>query len=110
MPTVSVKYISDSGQVVENTYEVEENSVVFDALEEKGVNLPHGCLAGSCGSCRMIVVEGAENLNSPGAIETDTLSCIGQEYQNDPEMKDKTLRLSCRARVKGPVKITTIIK
>lgn len=101
MPRVS---LSDTTKV----FEVNEGEILYDALYDRGEELPHGCLSGSCGACRVEVIKGAENLQEPGFIEQNTLEAIIQEYTEKfgPEKtKGKALRLSCRAKVKGDVEI-----
>ena len=108
MPTVSVLTRNDNNEVVSSgEYEVQKDQVLFDQLDTQGVKLPHGCLAGSCGSCRMIVTEGKELLSPIGAIETDTVGNLrmsnSKKYPSDCE-----LRLSCRAKVIGDGKISIL--
>lgn len=101
MPTVSIKNENKS-------FEVAEDSIIFNALEEQNHELPHGCLAGSCGACRVVITKGAENLSEPSAIEQNTIDAIKVNYQriHGPDyLADKTLRLSCRAKVKGDIEI-----
>jgi len=101
MPTVS---IHGSKQ----TFHVSENSILYNALADQGLNLPHGCLAGSCGACRMNVVKGSENLAPPSAIEQNTLEAIADELRatlGEHEVSKMNLRLSCRAKVIGDVEI-----
>ncbi len=89
-------------------FEVNEGEVLYDALYDRGEELPHGCLSGSCGACRVEVVEGAENLQEAGLVEQNTIEAIVSEYTEKfgPEKTSgKTLRLSCRAKVKGDVGI-----
>ena len=74
MPTVSIK-----GHTT--TYQAQDKEIIFDALERQGVELPHGCLAGSCGACRIEVHEGCENLSEPGPIEANTLEAIKVNYE-----------------------------
>ena len=118
MPTVSVVALDDNaervGQDIEN-FEVSLGEVVYDGIENGGKELPHGCLAGSCGTCRIVVLEGAENLKAPSAVEQDTLSTIKATYETTkgPDfLKDKEIRLSCRARLEkdGNVTIGALIK
>lgn len=109
MPTVLVAKAASSDEREE--FQVKEGEILFDQLDAQGKTLPHGCLAGSCGSCRIEVIEGAENLSEPGAIETDTLKALQKSYTEKygaEFIADKTLRLSCRARVNGNVKICAI--
>jgi ferredoxin len=57
---------------------------------------------GSCGTCRVLVKKGMENLSPKGKLERFTLwrmiSAIGQEDE---------MRLSCQATVNGDVTIET---
>jgi ferredoxin len=76
------------------TYEVETGQTIYLSLEEKGKDLPHGCLSGSCGACRIFVHKGADLLREPSVIETDTITSI---KKNMVDEADKDVRLSCRA-------------
>lgn len=109
MPTVLV--VNPENDEIIEEFEVESGEVIFDQLDAQGKTLPHGCLAGSCGSCRILVIEGSQNLNDPGAIESDTIKALEESYiqKNGTEfMTNKKIRLSCRARVNGNVKIGMI--
>jgi len=107
MPKVSLK--KDQGN---QDFEIEKNEILYHGIEKQGVELPHGCLAGSCGSCRILVLEGDENLGLPGYIESDTIRHLKEEYEKKfgkEFLKDKVIRLSCRAKIKaGLVKITPL--
>lgn len=99
MPRVS---IADTSQV----FDINVGEILYDALAERGEDLPHGCLSGSCGACRINVLEGAENLSPPGVIETNTIEAIKDEYQQTlgpTFLENKNIRLSCRAKVNGDV-------
>jgi ferredoxin len=88
-------------------YEVAESEVLFDALDNQGLKLPHGCLAGSCGACRIEILEGKENLKAPSRIEQDTIASIKANYvrlNGEEALGDREVRLACRARVLGDVK------
>lgn len=111
MPTVLLVKRLESGEIEEKEFQVEEGGILFDQLDQQGEVLPHGCLAGSCGSCRINVLEGQDSLKQPSAVEQDTLKTICETYQEkygDEFLKDKHIRLACRARVLGNVKITPI--
>lgn len=103
MPIVSIK---DSNR----TYEVKSGEVLYDALFDQGEELPHGCLSGSCGACRIEVTKGIENLLAPGVIEQNTIEALRAEFTNikGRDILDKTIRLSCRAKVFGDVVIIPI--
>lgn len=102
MPTVLAKEYGPNG--IDLTFEVENGEVIYEALEKQGLELPHGCLAGSCGACRIEVISNPENLKTPSAVEADTISSIKSNLAtklNDPSYLEKNIRLSCRARVQG---------
>ncbi|MEX1100274.1 MAG: 2Fe-2S iron-sulfur cluster-binding protein [Bacteriovoracaceae bacterium] len=88
-------------------FEVEEGEVLFDALDNQGEKLPHGCLAGSCGACRIEVLEGGENLKAPSLVEQNTLADIKENYEKKHgkgSTEGREIRLACRAKVFGNVK------
>lgn len=90
----------------DKSFEIKTNSVLYDSLSDQGENLPHGCLSGSCGACRIEVIEGKENLAPAGVIETNTIEAIVDEFtitRGAEFVEDKTIRLSCRAKVLGDV-------
>lgn len=108
MPTVS---FLDKDHEKNKDFDVKENQTIFDALDSLGFTLPHGCLGGSCGACRVEVVEGAENLKEPGTVEQDTLKAIKQNYiriHGHDALQGKTIRLSCRAKILGDVTIKSL--
>lgn len=92
-------------------FEVQDKEIIFDALDNCGEKLPHGCLAGSCGACRIEVLEGSENLKPPSAVERNTIEAISDQYEKKNgfgSLKGRVVRLACRARVLGNVKITPL--
>jgi ferredoxin len=104
MPIVSIK---DTNL----TFEVPEGEILFDALNERGHKLPHGCLSGSCGACRIEVCAGKENLQEPSVVEENTICALKDEYiknQGQDFIRNREIRLSCRAKVRGDVTITPL--
>jgi len=104
MPRVSIK---DTPKV----FEVNENEILYDALYDRGEELPHGCLSGSCGACRVEVISGKENLQAPGVIEQNTIEALRDEFtkvHGSEFVEGKEIRLSCRAKVLGDVCIIPI--
>lgn len=99
MPTVLVK--SSTPLEADQTFEITEGETIFEGLERLGLVLPHGCLAGSCGACRIEVIKGSENLKIPGAVESDTIAHI----KNQMAQAQITVRLACRAKVIGDIEI-----
>ncbi len=101
MPRVSIQ---DTAQ----SFEVAPERILYEALADQGLELPHGCLAGSCGACRIHVESGAENLQPPGAIEQNTIDALLKDYREkkgEGFVTHLRVRLSCRAKVKGDVVI-----
>ncbi|MFZ4713988.1 MAG: 2Fe-2S iron-sulfur cluster-binding protein [Bacteriovoracaceae bacterium] len=93
--------------------EISENEILYNGLEDRGVVLPHGCLAGSCGACRIEVTEGADHLSTPGAIESNTLAALYDQYKKEwgeEKIVNKVIRLSCRAKITGDISIQQITK
>ena len=104
MPTVSIKDTS-------KTFAVNEGEVIYDALYDRGEELPHGCLSGSCGACRVEIVSGKENLQVAGLVEQNTIDSLKEEFSttHGPEFVEKTeIRLACRAKIKGDIQIKPI--
>jgi ferredoxin len=96
--------VSIEGQ--ERTYSVEAGSNLFDALNKQGAKLPAGCLAGSCGACRIVIVRGPHNLSEPDSQEVDTVESIKVNYRRmygPDHLKTENVRLSCRAIVNGDI-------
>lgn len=104
MPRVSIKDTTKS-------FEVGKDEILYDSLYDRGEELPHGCLSGSCGACRVEVTAGKDNLQAPGVIEQNTIEALRDEFSqtHGPDfVKDKEIRLSCRAKVLGDVTIIPI--
>jgi ferredoxin len=99
MPTVLVK--SSTPNEADKSFEINEGETIFEGLERLGHILPHGCLAGSCGSCRVEVLKGSENLKIPGAVESDTITHL----KNQLNRADASIRLACRAKIIGEIEI-----
>lgn len=89
--------------------EVPEGANLRDVARANGVELYPGltkyvnCLGhGTCGTCKVLVKSGTENLSPKGKIEKFTLlrmfSTIGHEHE---------MRLACQCAVKGDCTIET---
>lgn len=92
-------------------FKVEDGSIIFDSLDDQGHELPHGCLAGSCGACRIEVTKGSDNLSTPSPIEQDTIKALELNYERiygPGSAENITIRLACRARVKGDIEIKSL--
>ena len=103
MPTVLIKDQKEGDELKTLQFTIEKGDTLYEGLEKKGKILPHGCLAGSCGACKIIISENPHNLEEPDTIENNTLIAI---YENNPHIQGKVVRLSCRSRIKGSVTIS----
>ena len=75
----------------DSSIEVKDGDSIIGACESLGV--PFSCYAGACTTCRITIVEGAENLSNPTEAEIDR-----------GMYADK--RLACQCKIKqGTVKI-----
>ena len=95
----------------EKKFQVNDGELIWDELDRLGTKLPAGCLAGSCGTCRINVLEGENNLVPKGAVETETVNHLIDQYKKkygEDFIKGKTIRLACRARIKGSLKFTPL--
>lgn len=100
MPTVLIKDHEESEENESSEFHIEKGETLYEGLEKKGKTLPHGCLAGSCGACKVVILENPQNLEKVGIVERSTLTSI---YNDNPHIRKKTIRLSCRSRIKGSV-------
>ncbi|PLX46068.1 MAG: ferredoxin [Hyphomicrobiales bacterium] len=63
---------------------------VIEISEKVGAGIIYGCREGDCGTCLMTVVEGAEHLSEPTALEDRVLK---------ENMAGKNMRCACQAQV-----------
>ena len=103
MPMVS---ISGTNQI----FEVTSDETIYNSLLECGLELPHGCLSGSCGACRIEILSGQENLLEAGLIEKNTIQSLKEEFQTKrgEEFSEREIRLACRAKLSGDLLIKII--
>ena len=79
------------------TIEVPVGTTVQSAVEMAKANLPFGCRLGSCGTCRCIVTEGSENVNSLTEAENELFESLTSVGRNE--------RLACQLTILGDVTI-----
>lgn len=87
MPKITLQ---PSGQ----TFEVPEGQSYLDFCQANTVPQDFGCTVGSCGTCRVEILSGMENLNPKEDEETDTI-----EMCTDVE----NARLGCQLIISGDV-------
>jgi ferredoxin, 2Fe-2S len=77
--------------------QVPAHTTLLEAAIQLELDLDHFCGGNcSCGSCRIQVLQGSENLSSPRPNEQMVLG---------PDAQHKGDRLACQARAMGPVSI-----
>ncbi len=105
MPKILVQNLDKSVE----SFEINEDEILYHGLERQGKILPHGCLAGACGICRIEILQGSEVLLPKKAVEEDTVSHIlKKEYEKEifeGSLNPQNVRLACRTKVKGNLTI-----
>lgn len=72
--------------------EASQDMTILEALVLKNINIDHSCGGmGSCGTCRIFIVSGAQHLCEPTDIEIEMAQDRGF---------DKTERLSCQSAIR----------
>jgi nitrogen fixation NifU-like protein len=92
-PEVEIAFLPSGTKV-----SVTSGRTILEAAAAAGVEIPHECGGkGVCGSCAVLVEDGAENLTEETDGEKDVLASLGL---------DSPHRLACRAQLNGPVVVT----
>ncbi len=95
IPKVQFTVVGPDG--AEQTTEADVGTTLIGATSRFKRPIATGCSEGSCGTCRVEVLEGAENITEQSARERATL-----KENNFPT----SMRLACRTElVKGTVKV-----
>lgn len=79
--------------------EVPAGSAFQEIVEASGADVTFGCRNGTCGTCRIRIEEGLENISTPNREEADFLKSIEAE---DNE------RLGCQICIQGDCKINYV--
>ena len=75
------------------TFEVPAGTRYLDFCQEKSAPQNFGCTVGSCGTCVLILVQGAENVPPPTEDELETVRMC----------TDADARLGCQLVVNGDI-------
>jgi ferredoxin len=81
------------------TYEVPAGTKFLDFCQDNRAPHDFGCTVGSCGTCRLVLEQGAENVQPLGDEESETL-----EMCTDVP----GARLGCQMIVKGDIRVRQI--
>lgn len=85
----------------EGTYEAEQGETILAASLKNGIPHMHVCGGNArCSTCRVLVVEGMENLSPPEDLE------LALTRKKDFDAK---MRLACQTRVQGPVRVRRLV-
>jgi ferredoxin len=96
--SAKTKVITESnvGRIVE--FEAPAGAAVVDLCDEHDAPIPFSCRTASCGTCRIHVLQGAEDLLPPAEDELDLLDVFN--------LKPPHVRLACQAKLKpGAVRL-----
>jgi ferredoxin len=72
--------------------EAPDGSRILDICDASAAEVPFSCRSASCGTCRVLLIEGADLLEPPSEDELELLDIFG----DDP----RTVRLACQARLR----------
>jgi ferredoxin len=72
--------------------QVPDGSKIATTADEAQATLPFGCREASCGACRLLVLEGMENLSD---VIDDEVEVLGQDKINEG------YRLGCQISIKS---------
>jgi len=109
---------------VSATVTVPVGTRIIEISEKVGSYIAYNCREGDCGSCVFAVLDGAENLSKPSALEKDTLLAHFKEvvggWRNCKDLESmqtmiqrenfvgKICRLACQTQVYGDVTVSPL--
>jgi len=83
--------------------EAPDACALVDLIDASSAPVPFSCRSASCGTCRVVVLEGEAALEPPEDEELDVLDAFGQ--------KPPKYRLACQARLRpgaGPLRLRPV--
>jgi ferredoxin len=89
MPKVVISSLESPAIV---TIDAADGGQLVDLCDENATPVPFSCRSASCGTCRVDVLEGMEQLMAPEDEELDILDVFG----DDPKKR----RLACQAKMR----------
>jgi 2Fe-2S ferredoxin len=87
----SVRIVVETSDGKAVQMDADEGAALADVFDEHAAPVPFGCRSASCGTCRIDVLEGVEELLPPEEDELDVLAL----FDADPA----ATRLACQARL-----------
>lgn len=83
----------------DRTYEVTEGKSFLEMCQENDAPHPFGCTVGSCGTCRLVILEGADAVEPATEDERDIV-----EMCTDAE----GARLGCQLVIRGDLTVRAL--
>jgi ferredoxin len=81
------------------THEVPDGTRFLDFCQSHDVPHDFGCTVGSCGTCRLVIEQGAQNVNPPSQDELETI---------EMSTSVKGARLGCQLVIHGDIAIRPV--
>lgn len=85
----------ETSEGIPHEVKFEEGQTILEAAIRAGVEIPSSCASGTCGTCRIELLEGADSIEPPNEIECETAR--DKRFQ-------KNERLACQILAKPGVK------
>ena len=73
MANYTIKLLSDE-QGIDTTIECDDATIILDAAEEAGIDLPYSCRAGACSTCAGKVENGEIDQSEQTFLDDDQMS------------------------------------
>jgi ferredoxin len=86
-----VRIIAESSEGIAVELSAAPGGALIDALDVVGSPVPFSCRSAACGTCRIEVLDGAEQLTAPAQDELDLLCIFDADVA--------CVRLACQARL-----------
>lgn len=90
---IDVELTTQTGELIKFDVPVLENVSLLELFEDAGVRSPFGCRVGTCGTCVVRILQGAELIEDTRQMEDDTLARVSTS-------ETFPTRLACRASFK----------
>jgi ferredoxin len=85
---------ADGGEPI--TVDSPDGGLLGDLCDEVGADVPFSCRSATCGTCRVVVLEGATLLLPPEADEVVVLELFASAVADAPPQ-----RLACQAKIRA---------
>ena len=94
------RILIESDDAPVQTVDAPDGGALVDLCDDNATAVPFSCRSASCGTCRVIVLEGGDQLLPPEDEELDILDIFG----DDPKVR----RLACQAKMRPGLGVVRI--